>query len=129
MAGPISKKTVLKHDSKAWDAVQIELDKIWKDLSDALKKADKVLADFEKLAPLTPAVERRKSELAAIIQHCEADKFTVEYATKWRKDQNKSDLTITSAQAIQATAAGHLCDLIDAYKAAKATLPAKRKGA
>ncbi len=105
----------------------MELDKIWKDLNDSLKKADKVLQDFDLHPGLTASAERRKSELAQIIQHCEADKFTVEYANKWRKTQDRCDLTLASAQSIQVSAAGHLADLVDAYKAAKATLPAISK--
>ena len=122
-------KTNLKRDDEAWTACRKELDAVWKDLHDALKKADKVLEAFGDDDTLSPSASRRKAELVEIVQHCEADKHNVEFAIKWRKDGAKADLTLATAQGMQTCAAGHLADLIDAFKAAKAISVSKKPAA
>ena len=109
----------------AWTTIKGELDKVWKDLAEACKKADKTSKRFDKLnkPQITHLLESYASNLNKNLELCEKDKYEVEYAVKWKKTRRGDDVTLSVGQELQVSACGHLEDLLATLRNMKANFP------
>ena len=121
-------KTLLDSDNEgksAKEEIQKEFDKAWKDLSDALKKANKLSQRYSSIrrADQTMSLTRLHNQLDANIELCERDKAEIEFSNRFKKTLAGTDLSLGKAQDIQSKSAGHLEDLLTIFKNARANCP------
>jgi len=121
-------KTLLDSDNEgksAKEEIQKEFDKAWKDLTDALKKANKLSQRYSLIrrADQTMSLTRLHNQLDANIELCERDKAEIEFSNRFKKTLAGTDLSLGKAQDIQSKSAGHLEDLLTIFKNARANCP------
>ena len=121
-------KTLLDSDNEgksAKEEIQKEFDKAWKDLGDALKKANKLSQRYSSIrrADQTMSLTRLHNQLDANIELCERDKAEIEFSNRFKKTLAGTDLSLGKAQDIQSKSAGHLEDLLTIFKNARANCP------
>jgi len=121
-------KTLLDSDNEgksAKEEIQKEFDKAWKDLSDALKKANKLSQRYSSIrrADQTMSLTRLHNQLDANIELCERDKAEIEFSNRFKKTLAGTELSLGKAQDIQSKSAGHLEDLLSIFKNARANCP------
>ena len=112
-----------------WEKIRSELDKVWKDLNDGCRKASKLLSKFDEMdsTDLTTKIRTYMRNLSNALDTCERDRHEVEYAVKWRKDMSGADMTLGKGQDLQAKSCGHLEDLLDSFRTARANVPKKAR--